>query len=495
MLLKANQTFAALEAAFERLKPIFEDAGVESSDAASILHAIRLLRAREAGGVNAIMNQITTLETLVAFIEKEAAPCRLDGLEALKASLNRAPMAITIAELEERLRDCLSLLEMLTIELNAAPLPVSTRMKLLNAIVQWEAHDLEIQTPPPSDEKTHQDNSITKDALETYLRDRFNEPTLAVVSLTPLSGGFGKQTTLFSVAGKSLCGEFVMRRDLGEGLGVNNDCHAIKREYPVIRAAYERGFPAPDALWLDTEHALLPGGDFIVMRRSPGILGGNFFKASAATGSMLAPTLAGIAAKLHTLPPLTELGDLASFIRSACWSMTRADAARAYISGWYEFVQASDRFASPALISIYRWLLDNVPEREGRATLLHGDLGFHNFLFEDGNLSAVLDWEFAHIGDPAEELGYVAVTTRGAMDFKEFMDHYVAAGGDPVNDKTLHFFKVWAYARNASAANLQATLFQSGHVNDLKLTILPYQHYPAFIKGALDLIESGAGAQ
>ena len=52
--------------------------------------------------------------------------------------------------------------------------------------------------------------------------------------------------------GKALAGDFVMRRDPGDNQSLLNDCHEVAREYPVIRAAFERGFPAPDALWLDT---------------------------------------------------------------------------------------------------------------------------------------------------------------------------------------------------------------------------------------------------
>ena len=35
---------------------------------------------------------------------------------------------------------------------------------------------------------------------------------------------------------------------------IDNDCHYVRNEYPVIKAVCAR-FSAPDALWLDTEHA------------------------------------------------------------------------------------------------------------------------------------------------------------------------------------------------------------------------------------------------
>ena len=75
----------------------------------------------------------------------------------------------------------------------------------------------------------------------------------------------------------------------------------------------------------------------------------------------------------------------------------------------------------------------------------------------------------------------------------DFIAAYVAAGGDPVDDQTLHYFKVWALARNASAANILWTRFSDGLIDDLKVSILPYHHYPRFIGGAAQLIARGPG--
>jgi aminoglycoside phosphotransferase (APT) family kinase protein len=305
----------------------------------------------------------------------------------------------------------------------------------------------------------------------------------------PLAGGFGKETTLFEVSGKALNGAFVMRRDLAGGASITNDCHRNVMEYPVIKAAHARGFPAPDAVWLDTEHTLLSGGDFIIMRKSPGTIGGNFFGAQTEIPETLVDSLAAIMAGLHNLEPLTELGDLNPAINTALWGKSRGESTADYIRGWRDYFLTNNHTPSPSLIALFGWLVDNVPPREGRAVLLHGDFGFHNFLFEDGKLSAVLDWEFAHIGDPAEELGYVRETIGNAIDWDRLMTNYLAAGGDPVDDVTLRYFRVWAHVRNAAASNLVGANFVAGLADDLKLTFLPYFHFPMFIKAAQELID------
>jgi aminoglycoside phosphotransferase (APT) family kinase protein len=44
------------------------------------------------------------------------------------------------------------------------------------------------------------------------------------------------------------------------------------------------------------------------------------------------------------------------------------------------------------------------------ATLVHGDLGGTNLRFAAGRLVGVLDWDEAHLGDPAADLASIAVT-------------------------------------------------------------------------------------
>lgn len=448
-----------------------------------------LLRGRQSGGLSAVRRQFDELEHVL----KSAKLKNTAELKLVQAEIRRGREATDLDQAEDHWRRALEMTENLIASTPQANFSIGDRAALAKLLTGWECADLGSQLASTSNSDAI-DTSVTVERLQAYLREHFDEPNLHVSDLTPLAGGFGKETLIFSAKSAVLDGEFVMRRDLGAGLPLANDCHVISREFAVIQAVRSRGFPAPDALWLDTSHKSLPGGDFIIMRRAPGVMGGSFFGASNASDETLPATLAGIAARLHGLPPLTELGDLASFIKAECWRMSRSEAAHAYIRDWFNFFRASDHTPSPALMAIYGWLFDNVPKRSGPATLLHGDLGFHNFLFENGRLTAVLDWEFAHVGDPAEELGYIAVTTQGALDWSRFIDSYIEAGGDPVDAQTLHFFKVWAYIRNASAANLQSTLLQAGKTRELKLSVLPYVHFPHFIRQAEALIAAGPEA-
>ncbi len=486
MLLPADRLLTALAAEFARLTPLLADSGTDGSAAQSVGAAILLLANREKGGTAFVDDQFASLTSLLGVVEQ------LTGVtnSAILANI-AAAIALTGFDAKETAwRGLLS--DMQTYAQNIAAntsLSAAKRNAVSAAFVSWEAGDRQAQIAPAQDTAGAESVRITRENLTAYLQHRFSEPGMTVTSVTPLAGGFGKETTLFEVTGQALSGAFVMRRDLAGGASITNDCHRNIMEYPVIKAAHARGFPAPDAVWLDTEHAMLPGGDFIIMRKSPGKIGGNFFGAQTAIPDDLVDSLAKIMAGLHTLEPLTELGDLNPAVNTALWTKSRSESAADYISGWQDYFLSNNHTPSPSLMALFGWLLDNVPPRKGRSVLLHGDFGFHNFLFDDGRLSAVLDWEFAHIGDPAEELGYVRETIGNSIDWDRLMTNYIAEGGDPVDDTTLRYFRVWAHVRNAAASNLVGANFIAGLADDLKLTFLPYFHFPMFIKAAQALID------
>ena len=41
--------------------------------------------------------------------------------------------------------------------------------------------------------------------------------------------------------------------------------------------------------------------------------------------------------------------------------------------------------------------------------MVHGDYRIGNFLELDGRISAILDWELVHLGDPMEDLGWICL--------------------------------------------------------------------------------------
>jgi len=493
MLLPSDRLLASLGSELNRLRAHLTDG--EASALQSIGAALSLLSGRESGDIDVIRAQTDRLQSRLLEL-KALLPTSSElrpALDTLLADLRSARSVDNVRAAESGWRAHLASFESFAHRVVDDPqLERTLRTRIAVAINGWEIDDL--KSPMAGAQgaavAAGSNTDITAAGLTVYLRERFADTSLEVTMFRSLAGGFGKQTFLFDVTGRELTGSYVLRRDLAEPV-IDNDCHRIELEYALIRAVREHGFPAPDALWVDTRHELLPGGDFLVMRRAPGVAGGSVFSAKGAIPADLLQTLVKIMVRLHSLPPMPELATLTGALNTEVWNLPMEECVRRYIGGFQALFDREPHLPSPALTSLFGWLLQNVPAMRGRPVLLHGDIGFHNFLFDDGRLSAVLDWEFGHLGDPAEDLAYACNTLGAALDVGELLAEYRNAGGAEISAERIRFFRIWGHVRNACASNLISAKFASGRVDDLKLVVLPHVYIPQFLGAAVQLLNAG----
>jgi aminoglycoside phosphotransferase (APT) family kinase protein len=80
--------------------------------------------------------------------------------------------------------------------------------------------------------------------------------------------------------------------------------------------------------------------------------------------------------------------------------------------------------------------------------VVHGDFRLGNFIVDRKGLAAVIDWELAHTGDPAEDIGWLTVRSwrfgndelpvAGVGELGPFLSAYEEAGGSrPDADRLL----------------------------------------------------------
>src|SRR3546814_3708765 len=113
--------------------------------------------------------------------------------------------------------------------------------------------------------------------------------------------------------------------------------------------------------------------------------------------------------------------------------------------------------ARPVIALAVQWLADTWPDAS-ELVVLHGDYRTGNYLFDEdsGEITALLDWELARIGDFHEDLGCVLMQIFGAFDGdgafrasdlferEEFIIEYERRSGRTVNRRTLHSYDVMA---------------------------------------------------
>lgn len=335
------------------------------------------------------------------------------------------------------------------------------------------------------------DTEIDGPKLERYLRDRTGDPALDLAEFKPLMGGFGKETYLFRASGRELDGEFVIRRDQPAEL-VPGACHKVSHEFEVVKAVWEAGFPAPEALWLERNSSLLPGADFIVMRRSAGAPAGTLVGATGETDPTLNDQLGETMGRLHSLPPLMDLGDLTESIRRDQWHWPAEKVLRTYIDDMRGMLLNLPHAPSLATVAAWNWLAENMPDDLGSPCLIHGDIGFHNMLLTDGRLSCLLDWENTQIGHPGMDLGYVFNAAGATLDWPRVMRAYAAAGGTPLNERQLLYFRIMMLVRIATTVNVGPSHLFCGEVLNLRLLNAEVQFRPPVLQRMAQLIEQYA---
>ena len=96
-----------------------------------------------------------------------------------------------------------------------------------------------------------------------------------------------------------------------------------------------------------------------------------------------------------------------------------------------------------------RWLASNIPDEEGPVVLVQGDTGPGNFLYENGLVTGVIDWELAHFGDPMDDIAWMSwrATQHGFTDFPARLREYEKLSGIDINAKRVFYYRLNAFGR------------------------------------------------
>lgn len=228
----------------------------------------------------------------------------------------------------------------------------------------------------------------------------------------------------------------VLLRPLGGK--IYSDALDLRGEFTVMRVAYEAGVPVPRPYWFLDD---LLGRPAALMERLEGeTIGRRIVKEpSLAEARKCLPEQMGAAlAAIHRIdfksPQLREI-------------LPAPAPGQTPIQTQLEQCERDlDRIGEPhpAIELGLRWLRLHEPPPPDHLVLVHGDFRIGNMLVTPRGLNGVLDWEFPHVGDPAEDLSWSLV-----REWRFGMDHLHFGGiGQPEK-----FFA--AYAGHASHTGRQ----------------------------------------
>jgi aminoglycoside phosphotransferase (APT) family kinase protein len=289
----------------------------------------------------------------------------------------------------------------------------------------------------------------------------------SIEGLVRLPGGASKETWSFdAVAPDGARTELILRRDPP---GRPSEPGALDRESAAISLAHDAGLPVPELLFSFTERA--GGGTAgVIMRRVPGeTIARKILRDEAyvVARGLLVGQLAEFAAGLHGLADKPD----PSFFPAP----DPVEVLRGQLETFAGTGQRSEVFELAL-----DWLTAHPPPERDRV-LVHGDFRLGNLIVGPEGLRAVLDWELTHLGNPAEDLGWLCVKAwrfgaappaAGLGSREELLAAYRAAGGADISLAELHWWEVLGTLRWGVICLTQAWVHLSGAHRSVELAAI-----------------------
>ena len=265
-------------------------------------------------------------------------------------------------------------------------------------------------------------------ALSAAVARLLGLPAAEVEGLTRLSGGASRETWSFEAGGR----ELILRRDPP---GRPSPPGGMAHEAAAMRACTRAGLPVPEVL-ADDDGTVLGTAGLVMTRVDGEALARRILRddAYASARPRLADQLGTFLAGLHAVDP----GEVPGL-----------DTTEPLAQYWAAYESIDD--VSPTFEAARRWLETHRPDPPERAVIVHGDLRLGNVLVGPDGLTAVLDWELLHLGDPVEDLAWVCVRAwrfgsplpvAGVGTVEQLLGAYEAAGGSAVDRDAFRWWLV-----------------------------------------------------
>jgi aminoglycoside phosphotransferase (APT) family kinase protein len=275
-----------------------------------------------------------------------------------------------------------------------------------------------------------------------------------VASARLLAGGASKEAWAVDTTD----GRRLLVRRAGGGV-IHRHTLSLREEFDVLVAAHQAGVRVPEPLAYLGE---LEGREAFAMERVEGETIGRRIVRGPPDG--LAVELADELARIHAIPG----AKLAFLPRGDLWE-------RLY--GELDSVEEPH----PAIEYGLTWCRERLPlVRE--QVVSHGDFRIGNVAVSPDGLVAVLDWEFAHVGDPAEDLAWPLVRAwrfgaderrlGGVGDVEPYLARYAELTGRDVPLEELYAWEVLGNCKWAIGALTQSRRHLRDEERSVELAIL-----------------------
>jgi aminoglycoside phosphotransferase (APT) family kinase protein len=322
-------------------------------------------------------------------------------------------------------------------------------------------------------------DELLRERIASYLQSQVGA-AVEIGTLKRFAVGFSWRTYLVPVSGlpdQPETRELILR--LGPDYGLFAPYSAMP-EWLAMRSLEGSAVPVPRAYW---------AGD------DPGVFGAPFLFGERMLGDAVVPWVpAGTApldetyrrslgaqfidalAALHRVDwrdkPIAAMGE----------GIDATNAALRAVADWEARIARWAMRPYPAAEWAVRWLKDHCPTAP-RVSIVHGDYRTGNFLEQNGHITAILDWELVHLGDPHEDLGWASLPMyMGGSKFisrlcepEWFYERYSEKVGFDVSMESVRYYRAFSLLKLAATHMAAARCFEEGRFNDMRMPAMGSQ--------------------
>jgi len=329
--------------------------------------------------------------------------------------------------------------------------------------------------PPPHTPTFHQAVDLAADGgarlgpaatlLAAWLESKLDRP-VGIARIARLAEGHSRAMFAVTLEGGT---RYVLRMEQGGVFGTSS-----AEEFRVMQGLHDAGFPVARARWHEPDPAVL-GQPFFVMDFVNADRGAN---PSPETGRAFVELLD----RMHNLD-WQSLG-----IEFDLVPKTAEEATPMQVERWRNVYRSNSPYAVPLLEEAAAWLTENAPPLD-RVRVVHGDAGPGNFVHQGGEIVAVTDFEFCHLGNPAEDWSFCA-TMRGyrTMERETWLKAYKDVLGFELDEDGWRYWEAFNLFKGACANLTAIRVFADGTNPAPNMLCVGTALHQTFLRRLIDLI-------
>ncbi len=315
--------------------------------------------------------------------------------------------------------------------------------------------------------------------IESYLGQQVGH-TVQVVALKRFPVGFSWLTYGLTLRGLPTPGaeqELILR--IGSSAGLFAPYQAAPQVL-AMQSLAGSAVPVPQVHWNSEDESIL-GAPFMFCQKVAG-------EAVVPWVSPSAPPLEeGLRRSLGTqfidaLAALHRLDWPSQPIAALAQGISAQNAALRNVEQWEAHLKRWAMRPYPLAEWGIRWLKANAPVAP-RVAIVHGDYRTGNFLQQGGHITAILDWELVHLGDPHEDLAWASLPMyMGGSPYlcrlcepEWFYARYAEQSGISVNMASVHYYQVFSLLKLAATHMATARCFEDHRSNDMRMPAMGSQ--------------------